>query len=95
MYHFLKNTPPGYGSKYEEYVALLTGDTVRSEIIQNGYGGPKDMRNSIDLYTVDLYNPNKIQLEKDLENWFNQYERDPDYLKLPALPPTPTPSPTP
>ena len=91
MFHILKHSQHGSGSKYEEYGAMLVGDTVRSEIISNNVGTPADMRNPISVYTVDLNNPNQAQLEQDLIAWFTKYE--PTYNNLRTFPPTPTPSP--
>lgn len=91
MYHVLRHSPRGGGSKYEEYGAMLVGDVVRSEIITRGFGTSADMRNPISIYTVDLYNPNRTQLETNLNDWFKNNEPDPSYKNLPALPSTPTP----
>lgn len=81
----------------EEYVAFLAGDVTRSELIQKGIGSPSDMRNSISDYTVDLYNPNRAQLQSDLINWFANYERSKWYQGRQPLiiPLTPTRVPTP
>lgn len=92
MYHFIKNSPKGHGSQLEEYVAMLVGDVVRSDLISNGIGTSADMRNFISDYTVNTDNPNQTQLEQDLKAWFKNYE--PSYNNLRALPPTPTPTST-
>jgi hypothetical protein len=69
MMHYLLN-PGSTGSLQEEYVAYMVGDVVRNELIQAGFGTGADIQRSLTAYTVDINNPNQIQLEADLEQWF-------------------------
>jgi len=53
---------------------MLTGDIVRNDIIQAGYGTSSDMKHLLSVFTVDLNNPNKNQFANDLNVWFDTYE---------------------
>lgn len=63
---------------------MLTGDIVRNDIIQAGYGKNSDMRHRLSVYTIDLNNP----IGADLIAWFQQYE---PYYVDPLKFPTPIP----
>jgi hypothetical protein len=88
------------GSQLEEYIAYMVGDAVRAELIHTGYGTSADIDRSLAEYTVNTNNPNKIQLEQDLENWFNNQglniyiDPAPAGYGVPPFPLTFTPRPT-
>jgi RHS repeat-associated protein len=80
------------GTLLEEYQAMLAGDIVRNDLIQTGHGTSSDMRHPLSSFTVDINNPNRIQLTKDLNKWFQTHEKlytmapPKGYCVCPALP---------
>jgi len=58
----------------EEYQAMLTGDIVRDELIQDKYGTSSGMKHPLNVFTVNLNNPDRNSLSSDLKVWFKRYE---------------------
>ena len=80
-------------SLLEEYNAYKTGDTVRNDIVQAGYGTNSDLAFLLSTYNVNTANTNLTQLAADLTNWFysnnlGQYPRPESQggWGVPALP---------
>jgi hypothetical protein len=67
-------------SLLEEYNAMAVGDTVRNDIFQAGFG--TGARHSLNKYTVDVNNPDRMALSIELILWFYSYERN--YVTLQA-----------
>jgi hypothetical protein len=68
-------------SLMEEYNAMAVGDTVRNDIFVNA-GVGTGARHSLNKYTVDVNNPDRLALSVELINWFSNYEKK--YVTLQA-----------
>jgi RHS repeat-associated protein len=60
-------------SLLEEYGAFFTGDIVRNDIIQSGYGVPSDMFFPIKDFNINIWNPNRAELSLQLIDWFDSH----------------------